>query len=104
MTPTYIELGGKRKHSEKFGNICTKRKFNISSVIVGITNDDYKLVLYRMEEVTNQTCKKVDERHIELVSSIIDLLQMLCTVVKEFKVAVDQAPYSIVSHDQAGPS
>ena len=57
-----------------------------------------------MEELTNESYKKMDERHTELVSNITDLLQMLYTVVKEVRVAVDQTPYSIVSYDQVVPS
>ena len=46
----------------------------------------------------------MDEQHTELKSSRIDLLQTLCTVVKEFRVVIDQTPYSTVSLDEVGPS
>ena len=34
-----------------------------SSRIVDLTNYDFNLILDRMEEVANQSCKKMDARH-----------------------------------------
>ena len=41
---------------------------------VGLINDDYNIIYDRMEEVSNETCKKIDERNIDLVGSMTDLL------------------------------
>ena len=57
-----------------------------------------------MEEVSNQSCTKMDEQHIELIDIIPNLLHMLCTIVNEVRIAVGQAPYSTMLRDQDGPS
>ena len=82
-TTTNPTLGEKRKISEKYEKSQTKRKVNQSFGVVGIIDIDYNLIYDRTKETTNEKCKKVDERHIELVTSITHLMQMLCTAVKE---------------------
>ena len=79
-------------------------KLDQSSRVIDITNDDHNLIYDQIEEVANESCNKMDERHIELVSNITDLLQMLCIVVKEVRITFDQIPYSTVSQEEAGPS
>ena len=69
-----------------------------------MTNNDYTLLKETMVEVSNESCRKMDGRQIELTSSITNLVQTLCKVVKEVLVEVKQTPYSIVSLDQHGPS
>ena len=51
-----------------------KRKADKTSGIVGLTNDDYNLIYDQMEEVPTETCKKIDERNIDLVEGIKDIL------------------------------
>ena len=53
-----------------------------------------------MENFSNESYPKMDERHAELT----DLLQTLFNVVKEVRVVVNQTPYSIVSLEQDGSS
>ena len=97
------ELGDKRKCLENIETSRKKRKIDGSFGIVGLTNDDYNMVLDGMEEVANQSCWKIDEFHTESVSNVTNLLQVLCTIVKEVRVAVDQEPYLTMLLDQASP-
>ena len=79
------------------------RKVNISYGIIGIINDDYNMLLDRMEEVVNQSCRNINEFPTKLESNVIDLLQVICTALKEVRVAVDQEPYLTMLLDQASP-
>ena len=63
MNLKYPELGDKRKQFEKYEKSCKKRKVDKTNGTYGLTNDDYNLILDRMEEVAIQICKNVDERH-----------------------------------------
>ena len=82
MTPTDPYLENKRKNSEKYEKIHKKSKVDQSSSVIGLTDDDYNLISDNMEEVANESCINMDARHKKLVSSIIDLLQILCIAVK----------------------
>ena len=67
-------MGDKRKCLETFKKIRKKRKVDRSFSIASLIDDGYNMMFDKMEEVANERCKKMDESHIELVSSIIDLL------------------------------
>ena len=74
MTPTYPELGDKRKWFEKSEKIRKKRKDDKKNGIIGLTNDDYNLISYQMQEVVSPSCKNMDEQHTEMVRNITYLL------------------------------
>ena len=50
-----------------------------------------------MEEVENKICKRINERHAELVNRIMDLLQTLFVTVKEVRGTIDSKRYPAVS-------
>ena len=70
MTPTYPVVGKKRKQIDKSIRSNKKRKYDKSTGTVSLTNNDYTLLMDTMEKVSNQSLKKIDERKIELTSSI----------------------------------
>ena len=55
-----------------------------------------------MEEISNESYK-MDVKHTKLVRNITNLLQTLCIVGKEVRIATDQTSYSIELQDQDGP-
>ena len=59
-----------------------KRKGDKSTGTVVLTNDDYTLLIDALVEVAYESYKKIDECKKKLTSSITDLLQTLCNVVK----------------------
>ena len=69
-----LELGNNRKNSENTKMSHKNRKVNISYGIIGIINDDYNMLLDRMEEVVNQSCRNINEFPTKLESNVIDLL------------------------------
>ena len=75
-------MGDKRKIFEELKRSHKKRKDDKIIVTVGLTNDDYNLITDWMEEVSNETYKKIDERNIELVRSITYLMQTMHVTVK----------------------
>ena len=92
----------KRKRFEISEKSHKKLKADKKCGIVGITNDGYNLISDWMAEVWNESWKNMDERHPELVSTIMDLLQTLCIVVKEVRVAVEWELYPSVSWEEDG--
>ena len=74
-------MGYKRKKTENSMIGHKKRKDKKSTGTVGLTNNDYTLLMEPMGEIASQILKKMDECQTELIGNIIDL-QMLCKAVK----------------------
>ena len=82
MTPMDTEKGEKQKRSEESKKIHKKQKINKTSRAGGLTNDDCNLIIDRIEEVSNESCKHIDGHNTDLVRGIINLLQTLCVMIK----------------------
>ena len=104
MTLTDLELVDKHKISKETKRIHKKRKVDRTAGAGGLTNDDYNLIADRMEEVSNETCKRIDERNADLVGGIMELLQTLCVVVKEVRVVLEWELFQTKTQEKAGPS
>ena len=81
-----------------------KRKGNKSAGTSSLTNDDYTLLIETMTKIDNQSLKNIDEKKIELTSSIIELLQTLYKAVEEVSVEVNYKPQLSKTQDLAIPS
>ena len=68
---------------------------------VGQTNDDYNLQSDRMAEVADETHQNIDRHHTQLFEGVTNLIETLCTVVKEARVAVSRMP---TQSQEVGPS
>ena len=53
---------------------------------VGQTGDDYNLQMDRMAEVTDETRQNIDRHHTQLFEGVTNLIETLCTVVKQVRV------------------
>ena len=60
--------------NKKYPKSCKKQKDDKTSGVGGLTNDGYNIIIDRMEEVTNETYKKIDECNTDLVKDIMKLL------------------------------
>ena len=55
---------------------------------IGITDDDYNLLVDRMDEITDKTRHKFDERNTQFFKEVMNLLQVFCKDVKDVRVMV----------------
>ena len=83
-----LELRNKHKRSEESKQSCKKWKVDKTSGASVLTDDDYNLIVDRMDEVSNVIFKKIDDFNTDLVWGIVDLVQDLCVAVKEVRVVV----------------
>ena len=74
MIQTDPKLGDKCKIFEESKKSRKKQKADKIARARGLTNEDYNHIVDQMEEVTNATCKRIDERNTDLVGGITNLL------------------------------
>ena len=67
-----------------------KQKVVRNSTPVGITDEDYNLLVDRMVEVAKETHQKIDNQHTQLFGEVFDLLQILCKSMKEVRFMISK--------------
>ena len=61
-----LGVGKKRKATEITKKGRKKQKVVRDSTLVGLTNDDYNLLVDIMDEVANETHQRIDSQHINI--------------------------------------
>ena len=65
-----------------------RKKAIRDSTVVGLTYNDYNLLVDRMDKVGDETCQNIDNRHSDLFEGVTNLLQTLYKFMKEVRVTV----------------
>ena len=76
------DVGMKWKLDDLMENGRKKQKVIKDSNPIGLTDEDYNLLVDRMVEVVDETHQNINSRHTDIFDAVTELLQTLCYDVK----------------------
>ena len=72
----------------------------MNSTPIGLIDEDYNLLVDRMDQGAEETCQNIDNWNTEIFEGFTDLVQTLCNVVKGIRVTFNK---KMAQLQEAGP-